>query len=261
MGLFIALIVIFVLIALLIAASFTIVPQYQEGVVLTLGRYSGTKRPGPRLVIPIIQQMKTFDTRERVVDVPRQDIITKDNVLVRVNGIVFYRIANTKKAALESQDVDSSTRNMAQAILRQVVGQHELDELSAPHRLSEEIQRTLEVRTDPWGVKVSNVEIKEVEIDKQMVRVISRQAEAERIRRAKRIEASGELEAAHAFLQAADILAAKPEAMQLRYLATLNTIANERSSTIVFPFPTDLAQMFSGAVRPPSGNGNGNGRG
>jgi regulator of protease activity HflC (stomatin/prohibitin superfamily) len=244
-----------ILVAALAAASVVIIQEYERGVVLTLGRFSGIRRPGLRFILPVIQQMQRVDTREKVVDIQPQDIITKDNVLVKVNAVVYYRVHDPRLAILDTADYDASTREMAQSTLRASVGTHELDELSDPERLSVEIQRVLEVKTESWGIKVANVEIKEVDVDKQMIRHISRQAEAERVRRAKVIEAEGEKQAAEAFLEAARTLAEAPEAMQLRYLSTLSTIANERSSTIVFPFPTDLVQMFGARVR---GNGSGN---
>jgi regulator of protease activity HflC (stomatin/prohibitin superfamily) len=252
--LLIVLVIVAILLAALAAASVVIVQEYERGVVLTLGRFSGIRTPGLRFVVPVLQKMEKVDTREKVVDIQPQDIITKDNVLVKVNGVVYYRVQDARRAILENEDYNASTREMAQSTLRGSVGTHELDELSDPERLSVEIQRALEVKTESWGIKVSNVEIKEVEVDKQMIRHISRQAEAERVRRAKLIEADGEKQAAQAFVDAAETLSARPEAMQLRYLATLSTIANERSSTIVFPFPTDLAQMFSSKIKP---NGSG----
>ena len=255
-GLLIVLVVVAILLAVLAAASVRIVQEYERGVVLTLGRYSGIRNPGLRFVIPVLQQMELVDNREKVVDILPQEIITKDNVLVKVNGVVYYRVHDARLAILDTADFDASTREMAQSTLRSSVGTHDLDELSDPERLNVEIQRALEVKTEPWGIKVSNVEIKEVELAKEMVRAISRQAEAERIRRARVIEAEGERQSAEALLAAAETLAASPEAMQLRYLTTLGNIANERSSTIVFPFPTDLAQMIGTKVK---GNGSGNG--
>lgn len=256
--LIVVLVIVGIMLAVLAAASVTIIQEYERGVVLTLGRFSGIRRPGLRFVIPVLQRMIRVDTREKVVDIKPQDIITKDNVLVKVNGVVYYRVHDARLAVLDTANYDDSTREMAQATLRGSVGTHDLDELSDPERLSVEIQRNLEVKTEPWGIKVSNVEIKEVDVDKQMIRHISRQAEAERVRRAKVIEADGERQAAAAFLEAAKMFAESPEAMQLRYLATLGNIANERSSTIVFPFPTDIAQMLGSKIR---GNGSGNGSG
>ncbi len=257
-GLLIVLVIVAILLAVLAAASVRIVQEYERGVVLTLGRFSGIRSPGLRFVIPVVQQMELVDNREKVVDILPQEIITKDNVLVKVNGVVYYRVHDARLAILDTADFDASTREMAQSTLRSSVGTHDLDELSDPERLNVEIQRALEVKTEPWGIKVSNVEIKEVELAKEMVRAISRQAEAERVRRARVIEAEGERQSAEALLAAAETLSASPEAMQLRYLTTLGNIANERSSTIVFPFPTDLAQMIGTKVK---GNGSGNGSG
>lgn len=269
--LIVVLVIVFIMLAVLAAASVVVIQEYERGVVLTLGRFSGIRNPGLRFVIPVLQKMERVDTREKVVDIQPQDIITKDNVLVKVNGVVYYRVHDPRLAILDTEDFNQSTKEMAQATLRGSVGTHDLDELSDPERLSVEIQRNLEVKTEPWGIKVSNVEIKEVDVDKQMVRHISRQAEAERVRRAKIIEAEGEVTAAEAFLDAARMFAESPEAMQLRYLATLSTIANERSSTIIFPFPTDIAQMIGSKIKDgvaPDGNaeggssnGNGNGSG
>jgi len=257
-GLLIVLVVVAILLAVLAAASVTVVQEYQRGVVLTLGRYSGIRSPGLRFVLPVLQQMELVDTREKVVDILPQEIITKDNVLVKVNGVVYYRVHDPRLAILDTEDFNAATREMAQSTLRASVGTHDLDELSDPERLNVEIQRALEVKTEPWGIKVSNVEIKEVELAKEMVRAISRQAEAERVRRARVIEAEGEKQSAKALLAAAETLAESPEAMQLRYLTTLGNIANERSSTIVFPFPTDLAQLLGTKIK---GNGSGNGSG
>ena len=248
-GLLIVLIIVCILVAVVAAASVVIIQEFERGVVLTLGRFTGIRSPGLRFVIPVLQKMEKVDTREKVVDIQPQDIITKDNVLVKVNGVVYYRVHDPRLAILENEDFNASTKEMAQATLRASVGGHDLDELSDPESLSVEIQRALEVKTEDWGIKVSNVEIKEVDVDKQMIRHISRQAEAERVRRAKIIEAEGEKQAAAAFLDAAKMFAESPEAMQLRYLATLGNIANERTSTIVFPFPTDLAQMFGSKMK------------
>ena len=257
----IVLTVVLILLAALAAASVVIIPEYERGVVLTLGRYSGTRRPGLRFVIPVLQQMAKVDIRQKVVDTQPQDIITRDNVLVKVNGVVNYYVDNPSAAILRTADYDAATREMALAVLRQSIGGHDLDELSDPERISIEVQRAIELKTEAWGIKVLDVEFKEIEVDKQMVRHISRQAEAERVRRAKIIEAEGEVQSARAFLEAAKMFAESPEAMQLRYLATLGTIANERSSTIVFPFPTDLAQMIGSKVKSDGDGSGGNGSG
>jgi regulator of protease activity HflC (stomatin/prohibitin superfamily) len=183
-------------------------------------------------------------------DIPSQDIISRDNVLVKVNAVVYFRVMDARNAIIQVEDYAAATSQLAQTTLRSVLGQHELDEMLAEReKLNIDLQRILDEQTESWGIKVSNVELKHVDIDESMIRVIARQAEAERIRRAKIIESEGEFQAAQKFLDAAAILAQRPEAMQLRYLSTLMTIANERSSTIVFPFPTDLGQLFSGSGR------------
>jgi regulator of protease activity HflC (stomatin/prohibitin superfamily) len=193
--------------------------------------------------------------RIRVTDIPSQDVISRDNVLVKVNAVVYYRVMDARNAIIQVEDFMTATSQLAQTTLRSVLGQHELDEMLAERdRLNADLQRILDDQTESWGIKVSNVELKHVDIDESMIRVIARQAEAERIRRAKIIESEGEFQAAQKFLDAASILAQRPQAMQLRYLSTLMTIANERSSTIVFPFPTELVQMFGSHAdgsRPP----------
>lgn len=228
----------------LMMASVLVIREYERGVVLTFGRYAGTRQPGVRFILPVIQQIERVDIREKVVDVQPQDIITKDNILVKVNGVVYYRICNPRLAILDVEDYSASTREMAQSILRNSAGGHDLDELSDPQRLGDEIKKVLEIKTEPWGIKVSNVEIKEIEVDQNMARAISRQAEAERHRRAMVIEANGEEQAAQSLSNAARIISESPGAMQLRYLTALGNLANERTSTIVFPFPTDIGQML-----------------
>ena len=234
-----------VLLVLLVISAVRILREYERAVVFQLGRFWKVKGPGLILVIPIIQQAVKVDMRIRVTDIPSQDIISRDNVLVKVNAVVYYRVMDARNAIIQVEDFMAATSQLAQTTLRSVLGQHELDEmLAARDRLNADLQRILDEQTESWGIKVSNVELKHVDIDESMIRVIARQAEAERIRRAKIIESEGEFQAAQKFLDAAAILAQRPEAMQLRYLSTLMTIANERSSTIVFPFPTDLVQMF-----------------
>ena len=208
-------------------------------------------------MIPVIQQAVRVDLRIRVVDVPTQDIISRDNVLVKVNAVVYYRVMDAQERdhpgrGLQRWRPASSRRPR----LRSVLGQHELDEMLAEReRLNADLQRILDEQTESWGIKVSNVELKHVDLDESMIRVIARQAEAERVRRAKIIEAEGEQQAAQKILEAATILATRPEAMQLRYLGALMTIANERSSTIVFPFPTDLGQFLGGSRAAADGGG------
>jgi regulator of protease activity HflC (stomatin/prohibitin superfamily) len=237
-----------IVVVLLLFSALRILREYERAVVFQLGRFWKVKGPGLILVIPIIQQAVKVDLRIRVHDIPSQDIISRDNVLVKVNAVVYYRVMDARNAIIQVEDFMMATSQLAQTTLRSVLGQHELDEMLAEReRLNADLQRILDEQTESWGIKVSNVELKHVDLDESMVRVIARQAEAERVRRAKIIEAEGEQQAAQKILEAATILAQRPEAMQLRYLGTLLTIANERSSTIVFPFPTDVAQMFGSA--------------
>jgi regulator of protease activity HflC (stomatin/prohibitin superfamily) len=243
-----------VLVALFMFSAIRILREYERAVVFTLGRFKKVKGPGMILVIPVIQQAVKVDLRIRVHDIPSQDVISRDNVLVKVNAVVYYRVMDAGNAIIQVEDFNQATSQLAQTTLRSVLGQHELDEMLAEReKLNDDLQRILDEQTESWGIKVSNVELKHVDIDESMIRVIARQAEAERIRRAKIIESEGEFQAAQRYLDAASILAVRPEAMQLRYLSTLMTIANERSSTIVFPFPTDLAHLFSGRARPDGG--------
>jgi len=244
-----------VLIVLVLFTAIRVIREYERAVVFQLGRFWKVKGPGLILVIPLIQQAVRVDMRIRVTDIPSQDVISRDNVLVKVNAVVYYRVMDARNAIIQVEDFMAATSQLAQTTLRSVLGQHELDEMLAEReRLNTDLQRILDEQTESWGIKASNVELKHVDIDESMIRVIARQAEAERIRRAKIIESEGEFQAAQKFLDAATILATRPEAMQLRYLSTLMTIANERSSTIVFPFPTDLVQMF-GRREPDHGDG------
>jgi regulator of protease activity HflC (stomatin/prohibitin superfamily) len=243
-----------VFLVLVLLSAIRILREYERAVVFQLGRFWRVKGPGIVLVIPVIQQAVKVDLRIRVHDVPSQDVISRDNVLVKVNAVVYYRVMDARNAIIQVEDFNQATSQLAQTTLRSVLGQHELDEMLAEReKLNTDLQRILDEQTENWGIKVSNVELKHVDIDESMIRVIARQAEAERIRRAKIIESEGEFQAAQRFLDAASILATRPEAMQLRYLSTLMTIANERSSTIVFPFPTDLVQMFGSRGRPDGG--------
>jgi regulator of protease activity HflC (stomatin/prohibitin superfamily) len=187
-----------------------------------------------------------MDLRTRVLDVPEQDVISRDNVSVKVNAVVYFRVIDAQKAVIQVEDFLNATSELAQTTLRSVLGQHELDEmLAAREQLNADIQRILDGQTDAWGIKVSNVELKHVDLDERMIRAIAKQAEAERVRRAKVIDAEGEFQAAENFLKAAEILADRPQAMQLRYLTTLHAIAGERSSTIVFPLPMELMKVFA----------------
>ncbi len=237
-----------IFLVLVLLSALRILREYERAVVFQLGRFWKVKGPGLILVIPVIQQAVRVDLRIRVHDIPSQDIISRDNVLVKVNAVVYYRVMDARNAIIQVEDFSAATSQLAQTTLRSVLGQHELDEMLAEReKLNADLQRILDEQTESWGIKVSNVELKHVDIDESMIRVIARQAEAERIRRAKIIESEGEFQAAQKFLDAATILSARPQAMQLRYLSTLMTIANERSSTIVFPFPTDLGQMLGGS--------------
>ena len=233
------------LLLLLLLSAVRILREYERGVVFTLGRFSGVKGPGIILLIPIIQQLVRMDLRTIVHSVPTQDVISRDNVSVKVNAVIYFRVIDPERATIQVENFMQATSELAQTTLRSVLGRHELDEMLAERdRLNADVQDILDAQTDAWGIKVANVEIKHVDIDESMVRAIARQAEAERERRAKVINAEGEQQAAQKLLEAAEILARAPGAMQLRYLSTLNVIANERSNTIVFPFPMDMKEFL-----------------
>jgi len=235
-----------ILVLFFFAAAIKILPEYDRGVVFTLGRFTGVKGPGLIIIIPLVQQMVRIDLRTRVLDVPTQDVISRDNVSVRVNAVIYFRVIDPERATIQVENFMQATSQLAQTTLRSVLGKHELDEmLSERDKLNSDIQNILDAQTDAWGIKVANVEIKHVDIDPTMVRAIARQAEAERERRAKIINAEGEQQAAQKLLEAAEILSGRPEAMQLRYLATLGFIAGEKSSTIVFPFPVEAAKLLA----------------
>ncbi len=235
-----ALVVIFIVAALILSAL-KILKEYERGVMFTLGRFTGVKGPGVIIVVPIIQQMKKVDLRVIVLDVPKQDVISRDNVSVKVNAVIYFRIVDPGKAIIQVANPWEATSQFAQTTLRSVLGQHELDEmLSERDKLNVDIQKILDQATDAWGIKVANVEIKHVDLDETMIRAIAKQAEAERTRRAKVIHAEGEKQAAQQLVEAAHALTAEPVAMQLRYLQTLADISSEKSSTIVFPLPLDL---------------------
>ena len=232
---------IFVLVAILILASFRVLREYERGVVFQLGRFWKVKGPGLIIIIPIIQQMVRIDLRIVVLDVLPQDVITRDNVSVKVNAVLYFRVIDPQRAVIQVENFLEATNQLAQTTLRAVLGKHELDELLAERdKLNLDIQQILDAQTDAWGIKVTAVEIKHVDIDVTMVRAIARQAEAERERRAKVIHAEGELQAAEKLFQAARVLAQQPQAIQLRYLETLTVIAADKNSTIVFPVPIDL---------------------
>src|SRR5437773_7286910 len=230
-----------VIIALLVMASIKILREYERGVVFFLGRFQSVMGPGLIIILPVIQQMVRVDLRTRVFDVPPQDVITRDNVSVKVNAVVYLRVVDPQLAIIQVANFSEATSQLSQTTLRAVLGKHELDELLAEReRLNQDIQTVLDQQTDAWGIKVSTVEIKHVDLNEPMVRGIARQAEAERERRAKIIHAEGEQQAAEKLLQAAQMLAQQPQAMQLRYLQTLGNIAGDKSSTIVFPVPLEL---------------------
>lgn len=227
-------------------SAIKILREYERGVVFTLGRFTAVKGPGLIILIPFVQQMVRTDLRTVVLDVPTQDVISRDNVSVKVNAVVYFRVLDPQSAIIQVEDYIQATSQLAQTTLRSVLGKHELDEMLAERdKLNEDIQEILDKQTDAWGIKVANVEIKHVDIDESMTRAIARQAEAERERRAKVINAEGEQQAAAKLVEAGRILADVPQAMQLRYLSTLNVLANERnSSTIVFPFPMNLVDWL-----------------
>ncbi len=234
--------VVILFIALLLSA-FKILREYERGVIFLLGRFHRVKGPGLIIVIPIIQQMVRVDLRTIVMDVPTQDVISRDNVSVRVNAVIYFRVLDSQKAIINVEDYLQATSQLAQTTLRSVLGQHELDEMLANREmLNTDIQSILDTRTDGWGIKVSNVEIKHVDLNETMVRAIARQAEAERTRRAKVIHASGEMEASTKLVEAASKLAEEPNAILLRYLQTLTEIAGEKNSTILFPLPMNLLE-------------------
>jgi regulator of protease activity HflC (stomatin/prohibitin superfamily) len=236
-----------ILLLVFLTAAIKILREYERGVIFTLGRFTGVKGPGLILLVPMVQQIVRMDLRTLVLDVPEQDVISRDNVSVRVNAVIYFRVIDPENATIQVEDFMSATSQLAQTTLRSVLGKHELDEMLAERdKLNADIQEILDAQTDAWGIKVANVEIKHVDIDESMIRAIARQAEAERERRAKVINAEGEAQAAEKLLEAARILGQAPEAMQLRYLSTLNVLASEKSSTIVFPFPMELRDFFAG---------------
>jgi regulator of protease activity HflC (stomatin/prohibitin superfamily) len=230
-------------------SSIRILREYERGVVFTLGRYTGTKGPGLFILVPIAQQMVRIDLRVVVDEVPPQDVISRDNVTVKVNAVIYFRVVDAERAVIQVSNYLVATSQLAQTTLRWVLGKHDLDSmLGERDRLNADIQEVLDKQTEAWGIKVSNVEIKRIDLDESMVRAIGRQAEAERTRRAKIINAQGEEQAAQKLVEAANILASVPQAMQLRYLATLFDIAGERSSTIVFPFPIDMMKTWAATI-------------
>ena len=234
-------IAIVVLILVLVFSALNVLNEYERAVVFTLGRFTGIKGPGLIIIWPMIQRMRRVDLRVIVLNVPKQDVITRDNVSVKVNAVVYFRIVDAGKAIIQVANAFEATSQVAQTTLRSVVGQHEMDDLlSQRDKLNVDLQRILDQSTEAWGIKVSTVEIKDVDLDETMIRAMAKQAEAERTRRAKIIHAEGESQAAQTLVEAAQSLSRQPAAMQLRYLQTLADISSEKSSTIVFPLPIDL---------------------
>ena len=239
--------VLVVIVAALLFSAFKVLREYERGVVFMLGRFYRVKGPGLIILIPIVQQMVRVDLRVKVLDVPSQDLITRDNVSVRVNAVIYFRVVDPQQAIINVENYFEATGQKAQTTLRSVLGQHELDELLAERdKLNANIQQILDAATDVWGIKVSNVEIKHVDLNESMIRAIARQAEAERERRAKVIHADGEYQAATKLVEAAAQLGREPQSMQLRYLQTLTEIASEGHTTIVFPIPTNALEILRG---------------
>lgn len=242
--------VIVVVVLLILLSSLKILREYQRGVIFLFGRFQAVKGPGIIVLIPIMQQMVRIDLRTVVMDVPPQDVISRDNVPVKVNAVILFRVIDPEKAVIQVEDAREATSQLAQTTLRSVLGRHELDEmLSERDKLNHDIQEILDQHTDAWGIKVSNVEIKQVDLDEGMVRAIARQAEAERQRRAKIINAEGEQQASEKLMQAAQVLMQQPQSIQLRYLQTLVEVAGDKTTTIAFPLPLDLLEPLLGRTR------------
>jgi regulator of protease activity HflC (stomatin/prohibitin superfamily) len=233
------------IVASIVFAAFRVLREYERGVVFFLGRFQAVKGPGLIIIIPIIQKMVRVDLRVITMDIPPQDVISKDNVTVHVSAVLYFRVVDAERAIIQVEDYYNATGQLAQTTLRSVLGQHDLDEmLSQRDKLNEDIQSILDEQTASWGIKVTNVEIKHIDLDESMIRAIAKQAEAERERRAKVIHAQGEMEASEKLLEAANVIAQNPQALQLRYLQTLSDISTENSSTIVFPLPLDMFKVF-----------------
>jgi len=238
--------VLLVLVVALLVSMFRVLREYERGVIFMLGRFYRVKGPGLILIIPVLQQMVRVDLRTLVMDVPTQDVISRDNVSVQVNAVIYFRVVDPERAIIQVENYLEATSQLSQTTLRSVLGQHDLDDMLAERdRLNDDIQSILDKQTEAWGVKVANVEIKHVDLNESMVRAIAKQAEAERERRAKVIHAIGEAEAAEKLAEAAKILATEESAIQLRYLQTLVEIAGDKSSTIVFPLPVDIMKKFT----------------
>ncbi|HEU0230030.1 MAG TPA: slipin family protein [Burkholderiaceae bacterium] len=237
----IVVIAVVIILALVLINAVRILREYQRAVVFTLGRFSGVKGPGLIFVIPVVQQIVRVDLRVVTMDVPSQDVISRDNVSVKVDAVLYFRVMAPDKAIIQVERYLEATSQLAQTTLRAVLGKHDLDDmLSEREKLNLDVQEILDAQTDSWGIKVTNVEIKRIDLNENMIRAIARQAEAERERRAKVIHAEGEKQAAQALMEAAETLAKQPSAMQLRYLQTLTQVAGDKSSTLVFPIPVDL---------------------
>ncbi|ODM33531.1 hypothetical protein A6779_04085 [Marinobacter adhaerens] len=242
-----------VVLLLILASAIKILPEYERGVVFFLGRFQGVKGPGLIIVIPGIQQIVRVDLRVITLDVPSQDVISRDNVTVRVNAVLYFRVVDPERAIIRVEDFNSATSQLAQTTLRSVLGKHDLDEmLSERDKLNSDIQEIIDAQTEEWGIKVANVEIKHVDLNESMIRAIARQAEAERERRAKVIHAEGELQASKKLVEAADVMSTNSGSMQLRYLQTLADMSNTNSSTIVFPLPMELITTFLKYNKPAS---------
>ncbi len=234
-----------VLLGLLVSSALRILREYERGVVFTLGRFWKVKGPGLVILVPGIQQMVKVDLRTFVLEVPTQDVISRDNVSVKVSAVVYFRVLDAERSIIQVENYRNATSQLAQTTLRSVLGKHELDDmLSGREKLNLDIQQALDAQTNSWGIKVSNVEIKQVDLTESMIRAIARQAEAERERRAKVIHAEGELQASEKLFQAARVLAQEPQAIQLRYLETLTVIGADKNTTIVFPLPMDVLSPF-----------------
>nr|WP_298413083.1 slipin family protein [uncultured Halomonas sp.] len=239
-----------VLVLLLLAASVRILPEYKRGVVFFLGRYQAVKGPGLFIIIPIIQKIEVVDLRVVTMDVPEQDVISRDNVTVRVNAVLYFRVVDPEKAIIQVENFTVATSQLAQTTLRSVLGKHDLDEmLSERDKLNNDIQEIIDTQTEEWGIKVANVEIKHVDLDESMIRAIARQAEAERERRAKVIHAEGELQASKKLVEAANVMSGNTASLQLRYLQTMSDMSNKNASTIFFPLPLDIMDVFKTMVK------------
>ncbi|WP_290788474.1 slipin family protein [Halomonas sp.] len=243
-----------VLLFMLIAASIRILPEYKRGVVFFLGRFQGVKGPGLIIIIPGIQKMEVVDLRVITMDVPEQDVISQDNVTVKVNAVIYFRVVDPEKAIIQVENFTMATSQLSQTTLRSVLGKHDLDEmLSERDKLNDDIQEIIDSSAESWGIKVSNVEIKHVDLDESMIRAIARQAEAERERRAKVIHAEGELQASKKLVEAANVMSENSAALQLRYLQTMSDMSNKNASTIVFPLPMDIMEAFRHLKASPAG--------